>query len=249
MNGRKRLKTEAGQSALGGQLQAVEALIGHLSSVLIDGSSDQGAEQPAPDDAQLDALMADLLRLQSQLGGSPAQHILDEAVQEVLGKLQVRGRRGWGCCHWPTAGCSAYGLVCRFATSASSLDRWHFIIAKGEAYCHLPIPQGAAESLQAVVDKYTPPDGYRPPVAGDEQYVRDILVYAHKLSYTTFAPSGFVPGQTALRHFKPPAPQDLQLRSSLLHQFQSEWGSAVPAAVLELDVEHALNGSLGSIIC
>lgn len=86
----------------------------------------------------------------------------------------------------------------------------------------LPSLQDAAEALQAVVDKYTPPDGYRPPVAGSEQYVRDVITYAHKLSYTTFAPPGFVPGQTALGHFKPPAPQDLQLRSSQLHQFQSE---------------------------
>ena len=89
----------------------------------------------------------------------------------------------------------------------------------------LPFPQAATEALQAAVDRYTPPEGYRPPVAGGEQFVRDIIAYAHKLSYTTFAPPGFVPGQTALRHFKPPAPQEFQLRSSLLHQFQSALGS------------------------
>lgn len=87
----------------------------------------------------------------------------------------------------------------------------------------MPPPQAATEALQAAVDKYSPPDGYVPPVAGGEAYVRDIIAYAHRLSYTTFAPPGFVPGQTQLRHFKPPAPQDFQLRSSLLHQFQRGW--------------------------
>ena len=48
---------------------------------------------------------------------------------------------------------------------------------------------------------------------------RRLVTYAHKLSYTTFAPPGFVPGQTPLRNFRPPAPQDWQLRASLLHQF------------------------------
>ncbi|GAB4822102.1 hypothetical protein N2152v2_009148 [Parachlorella kessleri] len=83
--------------------------------------------------------------------------------------------------------------------------------------------EAATEALQAVVDKYTPPDVYQPPVPGDEEWARRVITYAHKLSYTTFAPVGFVPGQTALRHFKPPAPQDFQLRSSLLHQFQRDY--------------------------
>ena len=48
---------------------------------------------------------------------------------------------------------------------------------------------------------------------------RRLVTYAHKLSYTTFAPPGFVAGQTPLRNFRPPAPQDWQLRASLLHQF------------------------------
>jgi hypothetical protein len=48
------------------------------------------------------------------------------------------------------------------------------------------------------------------------------VAYAHRLCYTSFAPPGFVPGQTALQHHRPPAPQDAQLRSSLLHQFQRE---------------------------
>ena len=49
-----------------------------------------------------------------------------------------------------------------------------------------------------------------------------VLAYAHRLSYSTFAPPGFIPGQTPLRHFKPPAPQELQLRSSLLHEHHRE---------------------------
>uniref|UniRef100_A0A0D3AZH3 Mediator of RNA polymerase II transcription subunit 4 n=1 Tax=Brassica oleracea var. oleracea TaxID=109376 RepID=A0A0D3AZH3_BRAOL len=46
--------------------------------------------------------------------------------------------------------------------------------------------------------------------------LKDILAYAHKISYTTFAPPEFGAGQAPLRGALPPAPQDEQMRASQL---------------------------------
>ncbi|GAB2300556.1 hypothetical protein Dimus_034597 [Dionaea muscipula] len=47
----------------------------------------------------------------------------------------------------------------------------------------------------------------------------DILSYAHKISYTTFAPPEFGAGQAPLRGAIPPAPQEEQMRASQLYNF------------------------------
>ncbi|KAJ8562575.1 hypothetical protein K7X08_031027 [Anisodus acutangulus] len=47
----------------------------------------------------------------------------------------------------------------------------------------------------------------------------DILSYAHRISYTTFAPPEFGSGQAPLRGALPPAPQDEQMRASQLYSF------------------------------
>ncbi|KAG8374267.1 hypothetical protein BUALT_Bualt11G0113800 [Buddleja alternifolia] len=47
----------------------------------------------------------------------------------------------------------------------------------------------------------------------------DILSYAHKISYTTFAPPEFGSGQAPLRGALPPAPQEEQMRASQLYHF------------------------------
>ncbi|KAF9593409.1 hypothetical protein IFM89_022688 [Coptis chinensis] len=47
----------------------------------------------------------------------------------------------------------------------------------------------------------------------------DILSYAHRISYTTFAPPEFGAGQGPLRGALPPAPQEEQMRASLLYAF------------------------------
>lgn len=47
----------------------------------------------------------------------------------------------------------------------------------------------------------------------------EILSYAHRISYTTFAPPDFGAGQAPLRGALPPAPQDEQLRASQLYHF------------------------------
>lgn len=49
--------------------------------------------------------------------------------------------------------------------------------------------------------------------------VNDILSYAHKISYTTFAPPEFGAGQAPLRGALPPAPQEEQMRASQLYAF------------------------------
>lgn len=45
--------------------------------------------------------------------------------------------------------------------------------------------------------------------------VSEIVAYGHKISYTTSAPPGWVPTQIAV--FKPPAPQDENIRMGLLY--------------------------------
>ncbi|CAN1813699.1 Mediator of RNA polymerase II transcription subunit 4 [Linum perenne] len=47
----------------------------------------------------------------------------------------------------------------------------------------------------------------------------DILSYAHRISYTTFAPPEFGAGQGPLRGALAPAPQDEQMRASQLYNF------------------------------
>ncbi|CAI9098090.1 OLC1v1034673C1 [Oldenlandia corymbosa var. corymbosa] len=47
----------------------------------------------------------------------------------------------------------------------------------------------------------------------------DILSYAHRISYTTFAPPEFGAGAAPLRGALPPAPQEEQMRASQLYNF------------------------------
>jgi hypothetical protein len=83
--------------------------------------------------------------------------------------------------------------------------------------------------LQMSVDSCTSPAGYQPPQAGDETYVRGLLSYAHRLSYSSAAPLGYQPGQP-LYFFKPPAPQEAEMRVSQLHTFNRECGAMPPVA-------------------
>ncbi|KAJ7947329.1 Mediator of RNA polymerase II transcription subunit 4 [Quillaja saponaria] len=58
----------------------------------------------------------------------------------------------------------------------------------------------------------------------------DILSYAHRISYTTFAPPEFGAGQAPLRGSLPPAPQDEQMRASQLYAF-ADLDVGLPKAV------------------
>lgn len=90
----------------------------------------------------------------------------------------------------------------------------------------------AEQVLDVLVDDY---DDYRRPnrsKSGDEQQdgssfttvasqlnLSDIISYAHRISYTTFAPPEFGAGTAPLRGALPPAPQDEQMRASQLYTF------------------------------
>lgn len=54
---------------------------------------------------------------------------------------------------------------------------------------------------------------------GKSLKLSDILSYAHRISYTTFAPPEFGAGQGPLRGALPPAPQEEQMRASQLYAF------------------------------
>ena len=79
------------------------------------------------------------------------------------------------------------------------------------------------QQLQSAVDAAKKLAGEEAAVVPDVRQAQELIAYAHRLSFTTSAPPGFVPGQTPLGLFKPPAPQDMQLRSSVLHQFQRQF--------------------------
>ncbi len=83
--------------------------------------------------------------------------------------------------------------------------------------------QDSADQLAACIQRNSVPDVPAsckvPPGA---EAARRVLTYAHKLSYTTFAPPGFEPGKTALGNFRPPAPQEWQMRMSQLHRFAGD---------------------------
>lgn len=90
-------------------------------------------------------------------------------------------------------------------------------------YPSRPLVQAAIVALQSAVDRYTPPPGYQPPQSSgvDDAYVHGLLSYAHRLSYSSSAPLGYQPGQPLL-FFRPPAPQEAEMRASQLHAFNSE---------------------------
>ena len=48
--------------------------------------------------------------------------------------------------------------------------------------------------------------------------ITELVSYAHKISYTTFAPPEYASGQIPLRGALPPAPQEEQIRASQLYQ-------------------------------
>ncbi len=75
--------------------------------------------------------------------------------------------------------------------------------------------QEVAEQLQTSITKHsllTSPGASLDPHA--------VLKYAHKIAYTSFAPLGHDPSQPLPPNFRPPNPQEWQLRASQLHQFQ-----------------------------
>ncbi|MCO5587427.1 hypothetical protein L7F22_041376 [Adiantum nelumboides] len=62
--------------------------------------------------------------------------------------------------------------------------------------------------------------------------VAELVAYAHRISYTTFAPPEYATGQFPLRGAFPPAPQDEQMRASLLyHAADIDIGIPKPSVV------------------
>ncbi|KAJ0235095.1 Mediator of RNA polymerase II transcription subunit 4 [Hirschfeldia incana] len=64
--------------------------------------------------------------------------------------------------------------------------------------------------------------------------LKDILAYAHKISYTTFAPPEFGAGEAPLRGALPPAPQDEQMRASQLYAF-ADFDIGLPKTVENIE--------------
>lgn len=90
------------------------------------------------------------------------------------------------------------------------------------ADCKFAVVQSQIERLLELLARNTLPDV--PDYCKDQssaEFLQQVVTLAHKLCFTTFAPPGYVQGQTALRHFRPPAPQEWQLHATKLHSFAS----------------------------
>ena len=101
-------------------------------------------------------------------------------------------------------------------------------VSKPLTYCSLIVPtyQEQSVKLQAALDIHSLPEV--PAYCGQQpsyEAARRISVYAHKLSYTTFAPETVL-GQNL---FRPPAPQDWDFRASALHNLS---GTTVSSSCL-----------------
>lgn len=83
--------------------------------------------------------------------------------------------------------------------------------------------QENAQDLQRLLDKHaTPKNAGFGKFIGSAATAKEIITYAHKLCYTTFAPPGYEAGVTVLHNFRPPMPQEWQLRASQLHASSGE---------------------------
>lgn len=96
----------------------------------------------------------------------------------------------------------------------------------------LPRLQDAIDQLDACITSHPPslrdPTILPPPQQDLAQAARQTLQFAHRLSYTTFAPPGYIPGGP-LGLFRPPAPQEHQMCFSGLHQLSNEITAAAAA--------------------
>lgn len=77
--------------------------------------------------------------------------------------------------------------------------------------------QEVTEQLQTSIAKHSQLTSSQLPLD-----LRAVLQYAHKIAYTSYAPLGHDPSQPLPQNFRPPNPQEWQLRASQLHQFQAE---------------------------
>ncbi len=158
----------------------------------------------------LDDLLERLGRLQGKLNG--ASDPAFKAIEHAQARLQV------GCLAYTTAAARLLLLP----ADHLPCPIWHPMYATFPHNCVFLAPmQAAIVALQAAVDRLTPPPGYRPPAPSDDASVRSLLAYSHRLSYSSSAPLGYQPGQP-LYFFKPPAPQEAEMRASQLHAFARE---------------------------
>ena len=144
-----------------------------------------------------DKLLDQLIQLQRDVEGTELESTVCDALAQARSELQV----------------SAAAASALLACSLSVLLTPH----RGS----IPSMQGALESLQMALDRCAASSelSASPSIAATPAGVRELIGYAHRLSFTTRAPPGFVPGQSQLGQFQPPAPQELQMRASQLHEF------------------------------
>ncbi|XP_004305577.1 PREDICTED: mediator of RNA polymerase II transcription subunit 4-like [Fragaria vesca subsp. vesca] len=75
-------------------------------------------------------------------------------------------------------------------------------------------------------------DGSNVATISSQLNLSDVLSYARRISYTTFAPPEFEAGQAPLHRSLPPAPQEEQMRASQLYNF-ANIDVGLPKTVME----------------
>ena len=93
-------------------------------------------------------------------------------------------------------------------------------IACSEAYHLNCCTQEQAQALQQLLDNHAAPEDLGD--ARSAASAAEVVTSSHKLCYTTFAPPAYQAGVTVLHNFRPPMPQEWQLRASQLHIRESE---------------------------
>lgn len=198
----KRLKVDSDGSSR--HTHELADLLSRLHSLLT--SAPQGTQEDG-----VDGVLNELARLQTTLNtSSSVDEATFKAIADTQEQLQV-----------PSAAAALSGRH----NGSLNLGRLRSREPLRTLATHLTPPQVAIVALQAAVDRFTPPPGYMPPVPGDQAFVRGLLSYAHRLSYSSSAPLGYQTGQP-LYFFKPPAPQEAEMRASQLHAFSREWAAS-----------------------
>ncbi|KAK8498972.1 hypothetical protein V6N13_015123 [Hibiscus sabdariffa] len=106
------------------------------------------------------------------------------------------------------------GAVLAFANKLKEVERVLDILV--DDYSSYRKPKRLKLEDNAVEEDY---DDSCSTTVASQLNLSDILSYAHRISYTTFAPPEFGAGQAPLRGALPPAPQEEQMRASQLYAF------------------------------
>ncbi|XP_030464600.1 mediator of RNA polymerase II transcription subunit 4 [Syzygium oleosum] len=184
---------------------------GSLPSFLSSQSPPQPAQPhaalPDPPPSSTKEILSLFTSLQTQLFKAVAelQEILD--LQDARHKLAREIR-------------SKDSALLSFANRLKDAEHVLDVLVDDYADYRRPKRSRSAASAAAEDEEHGDDDLSSSTTVASRLNLSDIVSYAHRISYTTFAPPDFGAGQAPLRGALPPAPQDEQLRCSQLYSVE-----------------------------